>query len=205
MASMTFAVVICDADDPCSVNTAYDPASSFTMSPRSTSLPLYLWNFGSNSEFLRWQMSINDAQCTVLPSFLASVITSFLFLPFVRFHAGIFSSFFIAWGKGINLAQCIHSFSSNMIFIIFVKRSFHALCRRLVGFDNVSVILSCKHPGRYKSSLCSLPLVLHSIAAGIGTSNFLRAFFSLLEVLICWIYGVNAPQFSCIVKLRFFR
>ena len=23
--SMTFAAVICDADDPCSVNTAYDP------------------------------------------------------------------------------------------------------------------------------------------------------------------------------------
>ena len=37
---MTFAAV-CDADDPCSVNTAYDPESSFTMSPRSTTLPLY--------------------------------------------------------------------------------------------------------------------------------------------------------------------
>ena len=36
-----FAAVICDADDLCSVNTAYDPASSFTMSPRSTTLPLY--------------------------------------------------------------------------------------------------------------------------------------------------------------------
>ena len=29
--SMTFAAVMCDADDPCSVNTAYDPESSFTM------------------------------------------------------------------------------------------------------------------------------------------------------------------------------
>ena len=37
--SMTFAAVICDADDPRSVNTAYDPESSFTMSPRSTTLP----------------------------------------------------------------------------------------------------------------------------------------------------------------------
>ena len=34
--SITFAAVICDADDPCSVNTAEDPESSFTMSPRST-------------------------------------------------------------------------------------------------------------------------------------------------------------------------
>ena len=39
--SITFAAVNCDADDPCSVNTAYDPESSFTMSPRSTTLPLY--------------------------------------------------------------------------------------------------------------------------------------------------------------------
>ena len=39
--SMPFAAVICDADDPCSVNAAYEPESSFTMSPRSTTLPLY--------------------------------------------------------------------------------------------------------------------------------------------------------------------
>ena len=39
--SMTFAAVICDADDPCSVNTAYGPESSFTKSPPSTTLPLY--------------------------------------------------------------------------------------------------------------------------------------------------------------------
>ena len=36
MISMTFAAVICDSDDPCSVNTEYDPESSFKMSPRST-------------------------------------------------------------------------------------------------------------------------------------------------------------------------
>ena len=51
--SMTFAAGICDADDPCSVNTAYDPESSFTMSPRSTTLPLYFWFRGSTSEFLK--------------------------------------------------------------------------------------------------------------------------------------------------------
>ena len=37
---MTFAAVICDAD-PCSVNTAKDPELSFTISPRSTTRPLY--------------------------------------------------------------------------------------------------------------------------------------------------------------------
>ena len=38
--SMTFAAVICDADEPCSVNAACAPESSLTMSPRSTTPPL---------------------------------------------------------------------------------------------------------------------------------------------------------------------
>ena len=42
-------------------------------------------------------MSINGAKCTVLPSFLASLITSFLFLIFVRCHDSIFSSFSILY------------------------------------------------------------------------------------------------------------
>ena len=60
MISMTFAAVICDADDPCSVNTAKDPESSFTISSRSTTRPLYFWCFVSNSAFFKWQMSINE-------------------------------------------------------------------------------------------------------------------------------------------------
>ena len=50
---MTFAAFICDADDPCSVNNAQDPESSFTASPRSTTRPLYFWCFASNSAFFR--------------------------------------------------------------------------------------------------------------------------------------------------------
>ena len=61
-------------------------------------------------------MSTNDAKCTVLPTFFASLITTFLFLIFVSCHVGIFSSFshslftatfasgiFIALGMGIKL------------------------------------------------------------------------------------------------------
>ena len=36
-----FAVVMYDAEDLCSVNTAYEPESSFTTSPRTTTRPLY--------------------------------------------------------------------------------------------------------------------------------------------------------------------
>ena len=32
---------MCDAQDPCSVNTAHEPKSSFTTSPRNTKRPLY--------------------------------------------------------------------------------------------------------------------------------------------------------------------
>ena len=60
--SITFAAVICDDDGPCSVNAAYEPESSFTMSPRSTTRPFCFWNVGSNSEFLRWHMSFRVAE-----------------------------------------------------------------------------------------------------------------------------------------------
>ena len=36
------------AEDPYLVNTAYEPQSSFTTSPHSTTRPLYVWNFLSN-------------------------------------------------------------------------------------------------------------------------------------------------------------
>ena len=37
--SMSFSAIICDVDDPCLMNNAYEPESSFTMSPRNTTLP----------------------------------------------------------------------------------------------------------------------------------------------------------------------
>ena len=43
--SMTFVAVLCDADDPCSVNSAYDPKSSFPISPRNESRPFVLLVF----------------------------------------------------------------------------------------------------------------------------------------------------------------
>ena len=86
------------------------------LSPRSTTRPLYFWCFVSNSAFFKSQRSISEAKWTFAPVVLASSITSFLLLTFVRSHAGIFSSFshssstaafaegiFMAWGIGINL------------------------------------------------------------------------------------------------------
>ena len=53
MIYITFAAVICDAEGPCSVDTAQEPESSFTISPQSTTRPLYFWCFLSQSAFLR--------------------------------------------------------------------------------------------------------------------------------------------------------
>ena len=39
--STTLAAVMCDAEEPFSVHTAYEPASSFTTSPRRKTRPLY--------------------------------------------------------------------------------------------------------------------------------------------------------------------
>ena len=70
---ITFAAVICDADEPYSVNTACAPASSFTMSPRSTTRPFLTSGIlFPNWAFLRWPKSISDAKWTLL---LFSVLT----------------------------------------------------------------------------------------------------------------------------------
>ena len=66
-------------------------------------------------------ISINDAKWTVAPDVLASSITSFSLLTFVRFHSGIFSNFSHSWstaafvagiftarGIGINLCTKLH-------------------------------------------------------------------------------------------------
>ena len=62
------------------VTSEYDPAF------------VYFWYWGSSSDFLRWQRSINDAKWTFLSLFLAPSITSFLVLTFVSCHDGIFSN-----------------------------------------------------------------------------------------------------------------
>ena len=65
MTSITCASVIWDADEPCSVNTAQEPESSFTMSPseHDSSFTLLKCWF-QLGVFLRWQMSIDVAKWT---------------------------------------------------------------------------------------------------------------------------------------------
>ena len=114
--STTCAAVIWDADEPFSAKTVWAPESSLTMSPRSTTLPLYFCNLGSSSAFLRWHVSISVAKWTFFLSlFVLREWPSVLLLTFPMCQAWIFSIFahslstaacasgiFIAWGIGIN-------------------------------------------------------------------------------------------------------
>ena len=102
-------------------------------------------------------MSINDAKWTFAPDVLASSITSFLLLPFVRFHAEIFSDFpnslstapFAAgifraweWGKRINLwtkLQCcseLSPFCCNMVFLMSRQWFSQTQSCRFTSFQN---------------------------------------------------------------------
>ena len=59
-----------------------------------------LGTFGSNSEFLTWQVSIKYANCIVLPPFLASSITSFCF----RFSSVVMPVFSLVFSHFLSTA-----------------------------------------------------------------------------------------------------
>ena len=107
MTSVTFAAVICDADEPCSVKTACAPESSFTMSPRSATRPWYFWYFGSNSEFWDdrcpsvWQSGLSFSLC-------ACRMTSLLLLTLSNCRAGNFSSLACSVLQPLWASLCSH-------------------------------------------------------------------------------------------------
>ena len=68
----------------------------------------------------KWQMSINDAKWTFSPNVLASSITSFLLLTFVRFHAEIFSNFSHSLSTAAFAAGHFHSLRQNKFAIQIV-------------------------------------------------------------------------------------
>ena len=80
--------------------TAWAPESSFTISPSKHNTSFVLLELCSNSAFLKWQMSINEAKWTLFWFFGASWTTSFLLLTLANCHAGIVSSFFHSLSTG---------------------------------------------------------------------------------------------------------
>ena len=157
------------------------------------------WTCGSNSEFLRWQRSINGS--ALIPCFSDHLIfvSDFRQLPcrfslvfpfFVHhclciwdFHCFRHRTKFV---HQIVVTQWIHSFSCNMIFMILVRSSFHSNSHTFVSFNNTRmfrlVFSNCATGFPVRTTLKFL-----GITAGIGISNFLR------EFLVFKIGEVNTP------------
>ena len=107
--SRTLAAVMCDAEDPCPVNTAYESRSFCTTSSRVTTRPLCFWIFLSNLASFRWHKSTSVAKWTILPSFCAFSITFRLLLTFDSCHAGnlfLLCPFFVIRGLRIWGLHC---------------------------------------------------------------------------------------------------
>ena len=180
------------------------------------------WYWGFNSEFLRWQRSINDAKCTVLPSFLASLIISFLFsdfrqLPcqyFLEFCPFLLQCYLCIWyfhclrhkNKFVPrmvVTQWINPLSCNMIFMISVRRSFHAFPHRFIGLNNTSIFcLAILFNATGFPVLITLKFARH---CGWHRNFQLstRIFHDILKSLIIRINEVNTTQYSGIVQLWF--
>ena len=129
------------------------------MLPRRTTRLWYFWNLGSNSAFVRWQMSINVAKWTFFLSLCASRITSFLLFNFVqlpgwnRFELLPFRVHccFSIWNfhrlrhrntlvRQIVMSHRVVSFACDMIFMIFRWRLFQTLSRGLMGLHDASTL-----------------------------------------------------------------
>ena len=92
----------------------------------------------------------------------------------------------------------------NMIFVILVKRSFHALPRRLIGLDNAGVFLSCTSFQRYKSASTYLFEFCKALRLAPELPTFYALLHYILEFSIIRINEVNTTQFSSIAELQFF-
>ena len=138
-------------------------------------------------------MWINDAKCFFLPLFLASSTTS-SFLTFVSCYPGISqvslilyplllfaSGIHIAWSIGVKLRTRLQWLNELIPFPAIW--SSWCLCRvPSKGFlvdssaSTMHAYFVLRASEVWQVSLYCPPLILQGIAAGIGNSNFVRAF-----------------------------
>ena len=192
---MTFAADICDADDPCSVSAAYEPESSFTISPRSTTRPFVFLvlclQFGilQMTDVHEWgKMNF----CALRPSFIDHLFltSDFRQVPRRNFlqcftflvHCCLCCGNFHGLGhrnKFVNqivMLQWIVSFSCNKVFMMSRQWfSIRSLVDSLASKIHASFDLILLDLSPFPQFWLFL-LVLQAIAGAIGVSNFLRAF-----------------------------
>ena len=94
----------------------------------------------------------------------------------------------------------LHPFCSNVILMRFVSSSFYPWSRAVVGIDNISVFVLRFPILRWVSPLLFI-CILQGIAAGIGTSNFLRAAFIVSSIV--WHCRALVSRWPIFVLLSF--
>ena len=160
-------------------------------------------------------MSINEAKWTFTPFVLASSITSFLFLTFVRFHAGIFSYFshslstaalrdfpwleaweWICWPNWNAAMNCplscnVYGPHDSSVKIFSMRSLVDSMASRIhASIDLISLVL-------WRVSPCLLFLfVLQGTAGAMDVSIFLRELFMVSFNSLCsgsmkWIIARN--------------
>ena len=133
------------------------------MSPWGTTRPMYFWNFGSNYEFLRWQMSIRVEKRYVLSSFcvlcwplffFCSRLWSFAMLAILRASPVLCPrrlwplEFSLLEAPGMDLrtrfveTQWMEPLPCNVIFVIFWQSSCQTLSRRFTSFNDACIFWS---------------------------------------------------------------
>ena len=186
---MTFAAVICDADDPCSVNR--EPESSFTISPQSTTRPLYYWCFFCSS--------INDAKCTVtskIPSSKFSEVSVILCPLLLQLHVSNCS-------VAVNFFFFPAMWSSWIFSTVPTIRSL--LNSSVLPLMHVIFDLGSSFLQRAGVRACYLSF-LQGTAGSCWDFQLLPCILKdFLEFDILRINEVTSSQSSCIIELRFFH
>ena len=97
----------------------------------------------------------------------------------------------------------IFSFCSDVIFVIPVRHTFQSYPHRFVGID-ITSIFGLAFPNIAAGFSAAICCVSQSIAAGIGNSNFLRAFFhGVFKFFIIRFNEEDTTSLSCIIELWF--
>ena len=113
------------------------------MSPRSTTLPLHFWNFGSNPEFLTRHRSINDAKWTFLPFIPCFINHFFLVSDFRQLHMPGFSPVF---------PILLPLLPVHLESLVLEASEFKPWSRAFVGINNTNIHDFCGcHLGRWRS------------------------------------------------------
>ena len=217
MTSIILAAVIWDAEDPCSVKLHKTQNLLYNITAEYNSTFIF-WCFTSNSAFFRWHRSINDAKWTVAPDVLASSITSFLLLTFVKFHAENLTIFSLLChrcfccenfhslrhrnkfvNRIIDVLWWIFTFSCNMVFMMWRYRVSNTYSCGFISFQNARKICF-----NFVGSLT--PTILHNFTRHSRShwcfKLLTRVLDGLVEFLIIRVDEIDPSQLSCVFKME---